>query len=99
MEEYVVIPNHVHMILAIEHERLPSYEAFGKPLAGSIPTLVRSFKSSVTQHYRRIEHTLLPLWQRNYYEHVIRDEKDWQRIRDYIQSNPARWAEDAEFSA
>lgn len=87
------------MILVIVRERLASHEAFGKPVAGSIPTIVRAFKSSVTQRYRDLEHTLLPLWQRNYYEHVIRDEKDWQRIRDYIQNNPTRWAEDAEFSA
>jgi len=36
------------------------------------------------------------LWQRNYYEHVIRNEADLNRIRDYIQSNPANWEEDEE---
>jgi len=35
-----------------------------------------------------------PVWQRNYYEHVIRDEDDLNRIRQYIMDNPARWAED-----
>ena len=36
------------------------------------------------------------LWQRNYYEHVIRDEKDLDRIRDYVQANPDNWDEDKE---
>ena len=38
----------------------------------------------------------LPVWHRNYYEHVIRDEADLNRIREYINGNPARWAEDEE---
>jgi REP element-mobilizing transposase RayT len=37
-----------------------------------------------------------PVWQRNYYEHVIRDEKDWETIRLYIEANPSRWSEDEE---
>lgn len=36
------------------------------------------------------------VWQRNYYEHIIRDEAEWGRIRDYIEANPVRWAEDRE---
>ncbi|MBZ0173525.1 MAG: hypothetical protein K8E66_14165 [Phycisphaerales bacterium] len=38
----------------------------------------------------------VPVWQRNYYEHIIRDAAALQRIRDYIAFNPARWAHDAE---
>ena len=42
-------------------------------------------------------HTLFPdftVWQRSYHEHVIRNEKDYREIREYIENNPARWAED-----
>jgi REP element-mobilizing transposase RayT len=35
-----------------------------------------------------------PFWQRNYYEHIIRDEGEWAKIRDYIQTNPLRWETD-----
>jgi REP element-mobilizing transposase RayT len=43
------------------------------------------------------EHTLIhDIWQRNYYEHIIRDEADFRRISEYIDTNPARWAEDTE---
>ena len=36
----------------------------------------------------------MPLWQRDYHEHVIRNEEEWNRIREYIATNPARWTED-----
>jgi REP element-mobilizing transposase RayT len=39
---------------------------------------------------------IVPLWQRNYFEHVVRDEKELNRIREYIINNPARWDEDEE---
>jgi REP element-mobilizing transposase RayT len=38
----------------------------------------------------------VPVWQRNYYEHVIRNHEDWDRIHRYIESNPSMWAEDEE---
>ena len=65
-------------------------EQFGAPVAGSIPTIIRSFKASVTC-MARSEGTV---WQRNYYEHIIRNEAEMQRITDYIQHNPLRWQED-----
>jgi hypothetical protein len=56
---------------------------------------VAGFKAAVT---RRASEALprlrMPIWQRNYYEHVIRDERDLDRIRDYVAANPARWEED-----
>ena len=69
--------------------------SFGSMVAGSLPSIVRTYKAAVT---REINRTLgMPsakIWQRNYYEHIIRSERDLNRIRDYILTNPARWAED-----
>ncbi len=39
-------------------------------------------------------HAHIPIWQRNFYEHIIRDEKDFEKIREYIENNPLRWLED-----
>lgn len=67
-------------------------EQFGKPVSGSIPTIVRAFKSAVTKRTR--EEIKMPdkkLWQRNYYEHVIRTDEDLNRIREYIICNPMNW--------
>lgn len=64
-------------------------------MPGSIPTIIRSFKSSVTQRaqWSKLD---LPVWQRNYYKHVIRNDSELDRIRLYIQDNPRRWVEDEE---
>jgi putative transposase len=72
-------------------------EEFGKPRPGSISTIVRSYKAAVTFRIHLMRGTSnTPLWQRNYYEHIIRDDKDWQRIHKYVESNPAMWEQDQE---
>lgn len=72
-------------------------EAFGKPVSGSLPTVVRAYKSAVSYQVNALRGTKgAPLWQRNYYEHVIRSETELSRITAYIQMNPDRWSEDLE---
>ncbi|MGE0680570.1 MAG: transposase [Candidatus Binatia bacterium] len=79
-----------------ETSRAPASE-FGKPAPGSLPTIVRAFKSAVTQCVHDLRGASgASLWQRNYYEHVIRNEDDLRRIREYIQTNPVRWELDRE---
>ena len=56
-------------------------------------SFVAGFKATVTSRARR-ELNISGIWQRNYYEHVIRDEVDLRRIEDYIQNNPLRWGQD-----
>jgi putative transposase len=75
--------------------RAPTAEQFGKPVPGSLPTIVRSFKSAVTKRINDTRDTPgAVFWQRNYWEHVIRNDADLARIREYIQNNPARWMDD-----
>ena len=73
-------------------------EQFGKPVKGSIPTIVRAFKSAVTYCAGR-ELNTANLWQRNYYEHIIRDSPDNERIANYIAQNPENWEKDEENAA
>jgi putative transposase len=70
-------------------------ERFGKPAVGSIPTIVRAFKSAVSYCAGK-ELNSSNLWQSNYYEHIIRDDHDHERIAFYIAQNPLNWAEDEE---
>lgn len=76
-------------------------EADTRP-APTLGDIVGAFKSITTHEYiLGVDNKKWPrfykrLWQRNYYEHIIRDEADLERIRDYIQSNPADWDEDEE---
>jgi len=70
-------------------------EQFGKPTKNSIPTIVRSFKSTTTKQINQMRQTpMQPLWQRNYFEHVIRDDNELTRIHQYIINNSKRWEED-----
>jgi putative transposase len=77
--------------------RAPTLERFSRPVVNSLPTIVRSFKSAVTNRINKIHGTPGALiWQRNYYEHVIRDENKLFKIRQYIQNNPLKWHLDRE---
>jgi REP element-mobilizing transposase RayT len=74
-------------------------EQFGKPTVGTIPTIVRSFKSAVTKminEQRSPIHT--PIWQRNYWEHIIRNENSFKMISTYIINNPIKWETDKLYS-
>ncbi len=101
LDEFVVMPNHFHGIVIVvcrgTARRAPTVERFGKPVSGSIPTITRSFKSAVTKRINEMRRTPgVKLWQRNYYEHTIRDEPELNRIRKYIADNPAKWETDRE---
>jgi len=72
-------------------------EQFGQPVPGSIPTIIRSYKSAVTYRVNLIRNSgSAQVWQRNYYEHFVRDEAELNRIRQYISNNPLQWEMDRE---
>jgi putative transposase len=103
LDTFVVMPNHVHGIIVVTDTgrgtacRAPTAESFGKPVPGSLSSIVRSFKSAVTRWIKQWRATpRQPVWQRNYFEHIVRNESTLDRIRDYIETNPARWALDRE---
>jgi len=75
--------------------RAPTTEQFGKPVVGSIPTIIRTFKAAVTRIVARELHTT-PVWQRNYYEHIITSEREYIQIEAYIENNPTNWLNDRE---
>jgi REP element-mobilizing transposase RayT len=103
LDAFVVMPNHVHGIIILTDTpavgaglALPSR----KGAASSAPTLgdvIRTFKSiSTIQVNRLLTRTGQPLWQRNYYEHIIRNETGLDSIRAYIAMNPQNWMMDEE---
>lgn len=110
---YMIMPNHMHGIILItngrgtagslndlDHEpsrRTPTHERYQKPVRGSIPTMIRSYKSAVSYRVNLMRRTDgVPIWQSNYYEHIIRDETDLQNKTNYIEANPLLWDEDDE---
>lgn len=94
IDKYVIMPNHIHVIFCIEKAETGGH--MGPPL----PKIMDWYKTMTTNEYiRMVRQGKLPpfrgkLWQRSYYDHVIRNYDDYLRVWNYIESNPARWAED-----
>ena len=85
VDKYIIMPNHIHLILRIGAE-----PQSGPPRA-SAPTVsdaVGAMKRLVSKEVGA------NIWQRSFHEHVIRGAEDYQEIWDYIEKNPAKWAED-----
>ena len=92
LDTLMVMPNHVHGIIAIVGAE-PNRGAAGSP--PTLGDIIRAFKSiSAIRVNRLLARSGQPLWQRNYYEHIIRDEDEMNRIRQYVEDNPARWEMD-----
>ena len=103
VDKYVIMPNHIHMIIIISVEAihelpLPPYvNNPGTRRKMLIPKIVGYYKMNVSRDINRIRHKIgFPVWQRNYYEHIIRNEKELNRIRRYIINNPPKWEYDRE---
>lgn len=99
LDEYVIMPNHFHCIVFIQNNdgtvgingRL-SLQTNGKMRPKSISSLMAGFKSVVSKQINLLRNTPgNPVWQYNYYEHIIRDEHELNRKRDYIVTNPMNW--------
>ena len=101
-----IMPNHLHAIVVLRANASTvgpakasnkRAEAFAAPVIGSIPTIVRSFKSAVTRAARAaFRKPSLDVWQRNYFERVIRSDDEFRKTWQYICENPARWDFDPE---
>ncbi|HKD27284.1 MAG TPA: transposase [Xanthobacteraceae bacterium] len=98
IDTFVVMPNHVHGIVVLPD----AANGVTRRAAPALGEVVAAFKSATTvQYIHGVKTRAWPafrrrLWQRNYYEHLVRDEKALDRIRRYIDENPARWALDDE---
>ena len=85
LDRYVIMPNHIHLLVQIGDNRPSRTPA---PTNELLPMLISTFKRFTNRKCG------LQLWQRSYHERVIRNERDYQEIWEYIDTNPAKWAED-----
>ena len=87
IDKYAVMPDHLHLIVTIKEQYAGS----------SLPDVMRFFKTMTTNEYiRGVKNgTLTPfdgkLWQKSYYDHVIRNQQDYNEIWEYIENNPVKW--------
>jgi len=100
LDAFVIMPNHIHGIIFINESNVG---ATGRSPVRSGPrprclgSFLSGFKSATSKRINDLQRTSgLSVWQRNYYEHVIRDEDSLHRIREYVVNNPARWDFDRE---
>lgn len=100
--EYIVMPNHFHGIIQLfdENNEIEYVSSRFESPKNSLGSIIRGFKSATS---KRINEWLYAditikkpekIWQRNYYDHIIRNEERYKIIRDYIINNPANWKKD-----
>ncbi len=82
LDKYVIMPNHIHLLISLHGTMKASSPT------KNIETIIRSFKTMVTKEIRH------SIWQRSYHDHIIRDERDYDKIWNYIDTNVARWEND-----
>ena len=80
IEKYVIMPDHIHMII-----RLDNGAMWASPPTNKIASIVRSIKTLTTKEVGE------PIFQRSYYDHVIRNQRDYDEIWQYIENNPRKW--------
>lgn len=111
--EFVIMPNHIHGIVIINDGRgvLNTPNVLNTPISkegechsplrgpsNNLGAIVRGYKSAVTKWFRQ-NTNICTVWQRNYYEHIIRDGNDYERIANYINDNPMNWKRDEMFAS
>ena len=106
LDAFVIMPNHVHGIVVVSNtatsdaavganNHSPNHSPNHLPLpfrspSRTIGSIVRGFKIGVTKWFRQ-NTEIVDVWQRNYFEHIVRDENSLNRLRQYIFNNPANW--------
>ena len=93
LDKYIIMPNHIHMIISITNETAATN---GTPRAASptkavIPKIVNALKSLTSKKFGE------SMWQRSYHDRVIRNENEYQKIWEYIDTNPSKWETDTYF--
>ena len=99
LDEYIIMPNHMHGIIIIKNYgncrgEVTSPLQFSQQCP-SLGKIMAYFKYQSTKHVNQLRNTPgHKLWQRNYWEHIVRNEMELNRIRNYIQNNPVKWKND-----
>ena len=91
--KYVIMPNHIHLIIEIYNdEKRAIRESPLQHHRSAIDKIVGFLKMNVSKKIHNTNNERI--WQRSYHDHIIRDEKDYQKIWEYIDTNPLKWESD-----
>ncbi len=104
LDAFILMPNHVHGVIIIKDETTgvgaglkPALPAAAASRRHGVPEIVRAFKTFSPRRFNEIRASASThIWQRGFYDHVIRGEGELDRVRTYIMDNPRKWSEDAD---
>ena len=91
VNHYIIMPNHIHFIVEITNGRGTSRRPSPTRVNSAIPKYISTFKRFTNKNSK------VSLWQRSYYDHIIRNETDYLEKLNYIKTNPHRWSDDEYF--
>jgi len=105
LDEFIIMPNHLHGIIAITGDRCVDQPVGTglKPVptmtsTASLSEIIRGLKTFSAKQINLIRQTSgLPVWQRSFYDHIIRNEKEYLTIKKYIYENPLHWLDDRNY--
>ncbi|HOP09889.1 MAG TPA: transposase [Oscillospiraceae bacterium] len=86
VDKYVIMPNHIHILLSVNNDSENGRLRIAPTV--NISVTIQQFKRRISKQIG------FSLWQKSFYDHIIRDEEDYQIHLKYIEENPAKWAED-----
>ena len=89
VEKFVVMPNHVHMILVLDCQNRNN---------PNVSQIIAQYKSGVSREIRKMDSSV-EVWQRSFHDHIIRNQKSYEKIWQYIETNPLKWEDDCFYSA
>jgi len=94
LDSHVIMPNHIHGLIVIyEHAQPAGLAPSPGPRPHSLSSIVGGFKAAASRRIALLtDKQRTALWQRGYYERVVRNEAELRSIREYIANNPARWS-------
>lgn len=103
LDDWIIMPNHLHGVIAIEDNdfdkdgrdttcHVSTVRKFGYMQPKSLSSIIQAFKASVKRECNK--KGLDFQWQSNYYEHIIKNDEDYARIKEYIANNPINWQND-----
>jgi len=87
LDAFIIMPNHMHGIMVLHDDTTKT-----------IGEIIGAYKGSVTRHARQVLNIQTTIWQRSYHDHMMRDEKAYLSIYQYIHDNPQRWEQDTFFN-
>ena len=102
LDEFVIMPNHLHGIVGIYEQRNQSHHneldsTFRNVESGKLGRVIGTYKALITRRINKIRGSVSgKVWQKGYWDRVIRNESEFYAIKQYIRNNPRRWAEDRE---